>query len=251
MVEVKRKPGRPRKVEVKPTEGETPATVVKPVPDPESDPNPVVEVERVHHVTGEVLEVYQDEGFEVELPNEPINAVESGQGGNADAGEASGLAGVFGGAGGTDSGGLAEAISLSPAEVEAAKNVYVIPDDVTIEKPVEPGPVVLSPQQVVALDRDFDGEAGGSRPVASLTELQRDAFSQDVIDAYEGQFEVKRTDAFNRVWSFRHEIVKNMDHMLIEARRGQTVSQQLISTALFSKGQAMVAIETADAETSR
>lgn len=189
MVEVvKRRPGRPRNVEVIASEGETPATVVKPVPDPEHDPNPVVE---------------------------PV---------------------------------------MSPREIEAAKNPPVFPDNgahVEIAEP-EPEPeVVLTPQQVVALDRDFDGDAGGSRPVAKLTELQRDAFAQDVIDAYEGQLEVRRGDAFNRVWTFRHETVKNMDHMLIECRRGPTVAQRLISTSVFSKGQAMVAIEGVDEETAR
>ena len=226
---VKRKPGRPRKAEVVLSEGETLATVVKPVVDPEHDPNPVAEV-----------------------PVDPFNAVESGSGGDARNGEQMGLASVFGDAGGPDSGGVVEVVALSPAEVEAAKNPVVIPDiGAHIETP-EPEPeVVMSPQQVVALDHDFDGEAGGSRPHAKLTELQRDAFAQDVIDAYEGQLEIKRGDAFNRIWTFRHEIVKNMDHMLVEVRRGPTVAQRLISTAVFTKGQAMVAIEGADEETAR
>lgn len=141
---------------------------------------------------------------------------------------------------------------LSPSEVEAAKNPVVIPDiGAHIETPEPETEVVLSPQQVVALDRDFDGEAGGSRPHAKLTELQRDAFAQDVIDAYEGQLEIKRGDAFNRIWTFRHEIIKNMDHMLVEVRRGPTVAQRLISTAQFTKGHAMVAIEGVDEETAR
>lgn len=228
---VKRKPGRPRKAEVVLSEGETLATVVKPVVDPEHDPNPVAEV-----------------------PVDPINAVESGSGGDADDGDAEGLASIFGPSGGPDSGGVVEVVALSPAEIEAAKNPPVFPDNGAHVEVAEPEPepeVVLTPQQVVALDHDFDGEAGGSRPIAKLTELQRDAFAQDVIDAYEGQLEVRRGDAFNRIWTFRHEIVKNMDHMLVEVRRGPTVAQRLISTSVFSKGRAMVAVEEADTETAR
>ena len=208
---VKRKPGRPLKAEVIASEGETPATVVKPIADPEHDPNPVVDM-------GAVTMFVQTEPqeFQTSEIQDPAS------------------------------------FALSPAALEAAKNPVIIPDiGAHIETP-EPEPeVVMSPQQVVALDHDFDGEAGGSRPHAKLTELQRDAFAQDVIDAYEGQLEIKRGDAFNRIWTFRHEIVKNMDHMLVEVRRGPTVAQRLISTAVFTKGQAMVAIEGADEETAR
>jgi len=186
----------------------------------------------------------------VEAHVDPVNEVQSGASGDADDGDAEGLAVVFGDAVGPDSEGVAEAEPLSSREIEEAKNLTVFPDNgASLQKP-EPA-VVLTPKQVVALDHDFDGEAGGSRPVASLSELQRDAFSHDAADAYEGQIEVKRVDGFNRVWTFRHEIVKSQDHMLVECRRGPTVAQRLISSALFTKGQAMVAIESADAETSR
>jgi hypothetical protein len=186
----------------------------------------------------------------VEAHVDPINEVESGADGDADDGDAESVAVVFGDAVGLDSDGVAEADPLSPREIEEAKNVPALPDiGASLQKP-EPVPV-LTPKQVVALDLDFDGEAGGSRPVAGLSELQRDAFAHDAIDAYEGQIEVKRVDGFNRVWTFRHEIVKSQDHMLVECRRGPTVAQRLISSALFTKGQAMVAIESADAETSR
>jgi hypothetical protein len=186
----------------------------------------------------------------VEAHVDPINEVESGADGDADDGDAESVAVVFGDAVGPDSGGVVEADPLSPREIEEAKNVPALPDiGASLQRP-EPVPV-LTPKQVVALDLDFDGEAGGSRPVASLSELQRDAFAHDAIDAYEGQIEVKRVDGFNRVWTFRHEIVKSQDHMLVECRRGPTVAQRLISSALFTKGQAMVAIEGADAETAR
>lgn len=211
---VKRKPGRPRKAEVILSEGETLATVVKPVVDPEHDPNPVVEPVEVADLSDALL-----------LPEGALIRVAPDD---------------------------APCVMLSPAALEAAKNPVIIPDiGAHIETPEPVEEVVLTSPQVVALDRDFDGEAGGSRPIAKLTELQRDAFAQDVIDAYEGQLEVKRGDAFNRIWMFRHEIIKNMDHMLIEVRRGPTVAQRLISTAVFTKGQAMVAVEEVDAETAR
>ncbi len=228
---IKRKPGRPRKarpVEVVQTEGETPATVVRPVADPGHDPNPVSEV-----------------GID------PFNAVEGGADDDALRGEAEAVASIFGPSGGPDSGEVAETVVLSPSALEAAKNVYSIPEGVGLEVPdiQEESPAELSPAQTVALDRDFDGEAGGSRPHAKLSEHQVKAYVQNAIDAYEGQFEVKAVDSFNRVWSFRHETVKSQDHMLIECRRGPTVAQRLISSAIFTQGQAMVAVEGCDAET--
>lgn len=212
MIQEKRKPGRPRKVQIIQSDTEVAATVVKPVPDPEHDPNPIT-VEEVDPVTEEVIAVYADPGDLVELPDEQIPE--------------------------------------TPSQIEAAKNLVSIPEGVGVEIADVQDRVEaeLSPAQIVALDRDYDGEAGGSRPHAKLTELQRHAYAMDCSEAYEGQFEVKRTDAFNRVWTFRHEIVKSQDHMLVECRRGPTVSRVLISSAVFSQGRALVAIEQADAET--
>lgn len=92
----------------------------------------------------------------------------------------------------------------------------------------------LSPETERALDRDFDGQAGGSRPKASLTDLQRKAFARDAVDAYQGQWEIKRTDGFNRVWTFRHDIVKSQDHMLIRVDRGPTFAERLIPASAFA-----------------
>lgn len=224
MVDMKRKPGRPRKerpVEVVQAEAETPATVVRPEPDPEHVQNKVVE--ETDPISGRVIAVCPDEGLEVELP-----------GGHCWEGNGE----TF----------------LTPGEIEAAKDVPVIPEGVGIEKPEhrhEPADYELSPQQVVALDRDYDGDAGGSRPLAKLTDLQRNAFMQDAVDAYEGQFEVKRVDAFNRVWTMRHETYQNRDHMLIRVDRGPTGRQRLISTAHFTAGHALVALEELDGESAR
>lgn len=107
----------------------------------------------------------------------------------------------------------------------------------------------LSAAQVVALDRDFDGQAGGSRPKASLTELQVSATVADAIDAYEGQWEIKRTDGFNRTWTLRHEIVKNHDFMLIRVQRGPTIGERLIPSSAFGGVAAEEAVRAIDLET--
>ena len=199
-----RPPKYPRPVEVVASNAETPATVVRPVADPDEDTNPI-----------EVSDATFVEVEGVPVVHEPDDAGED-------------VAGLF-----RDSG--------------VADRSAVVEGGVVGERSAPP----LTPQQTVALDRDYDGNAGGSRPAAKLTDHQRAAFMRDVVDAYEGQVEIKRTDAFNRVWTFRHEIVKNMDHMLVEARRGPTVAQRLISTAVFSQGRALSAVEDVDGETAR
>ncbi len=168
-----KKRGRPRKQIIAPLDGETPATVVKPMPEPEENTNPVV-VEEVDQA-GEVIAGYADTG---------------------------------------------EAVELSPA-------------------------------QIVALDRDYDGDPGGSRPKASLTDLQRNAYIQDAEDAYQQQVEVKRTDGFNRVWTFRHVIVDNKDHMQLRVDRGPMYAERLISTAFYDPQAAESCIREIDAETER
>jgi len=236
-----RPPKQPRPVEVVQAEAETPATVVRPEPDPEHAQNKVVE--ETDPISGRVIAVYPDAGEEVELPDY-VAIVRDG-----DIETAIDRAREL----------MAEAtfepveyeVALSPREVEAAKDVPVIPEGVGIEKPEPVEERELSPQQVVALDRDYDGDAGGSRPLAKLTDLQRNAFMQDTVDAYEGQFEVKRTDAFNRVWTMRHETYQNRDHMLIRVDRGPTGWQRLISTAFFTPGHALIALEELDGESAR
>lgn len=239
---VKRKPGRPPKArppETVQAETEAPATVVRPEPDPELVQNKVVE--ETDPISGRVVEVYRDACEKVELPSGAILLVEPIVP-DLDPNPVIETDEIILGH---------EMVILSPREIEAAKDVPVIPEGVSIEKPEPVEEVVLSAQQVAVLDHDFDGHAGGSRPLAKLTDLQRNAFMQDAVDAYEGQFEVKRSDAFNRVWTMRHETYQNRDHMLIRVDRGPVGHQRLISTAFFSPGHAMVALEELDGESAR
>jgi hypothetical protein len=109
----------------------------------------------------------------------------------------------------------------------------------------------LTPAQVVALDRDYDGRPGGSRPIAKLTDGQRNAYLMDAVDTFERQYEVKRTDGFNRVWTFRHETVKNHDHMLVRCERGPVMAQRLILTSVVTRDALFDAIDAVSKETER
>lgn len=82
-----------------------------------------------------------------------------------------------------------------------------------------------------------------------LAPLQREAWARDAWDAYQSQDEIKRTDALNRVWTFRYEIVANHAHILIEARRGQAVSRQLVLSSQMTMESALEAVDAADRET--
>jgi len=135
---------------------------------------------------------------------------------------------------------------IRPVEVSDAVE-EIVADGLSVDE-ADAG---LSPAQVRALDRDFDGDAGGSRPQASLTELQVTATIQDAIDAYEGQWEIKRTDGFNRTWTLRHEIMKNHDFMLIRVQRGPSVGERLIPSSMFNGVAAEAAIREVDRETMR
>lgn len=239
-VPIKRKPGRPKKVVVPATE--TPTAAVVPIPEPRENTNPLVVEERLG---GELMALHDDPGEEVELPDDDApNALKVGETVHADVSEDAGVAAVFADAGGVGADRVAEASAVE-GEVDAHEEVAAA------GVPVDEDVRALSADQIRALDRDFDGRAGGSRPEASLSPLQVKAFTQDVVDAYEGQWEIKRVDAHNRVWTFRHEVVKNQDNMLVRVARGPSVAERLISTAFFSQGHAMVAIEEIDAETRR
>lgn len=109
----------------------------------------------------------------------------------------------------------------------------------------------MSAPQRAALDRDYDGQAGGSRPKASLTDLQRQAFVQDAEDAYQQQVEIKRTDGFNRVWTFRHVIVDNRDTMQLRVDRGPVFAERLVSCAFYTVEIAEASIREIDRETAR
>lgn len=202
-----KKRGRPRKVVVAALDGETPATVVKPAPEPGEDTNPVV-VEQTDSVTGEVIATYDDPGEEVELPEE-----------------------------------YDEVYDPSSGEFKKHRKGSLFPIDLASSE--------LSARQKAILDRDYDGNPGGSRPKASLTDLQRRAYQQDAEDAYQQQVEIKRTDGFNRVWTFRHAIVDNRDTMQLRVDRGPVFAERLISTAFYGPEVAEASIRDIDQETER
>lgn len=131
-------------------------------------------------------------------------------------------------------------------------------DDEAVELPEEPE---LSPlersgyfrpdSRLLVLDHDHDGHPGGSLPRARLTDLQVAAYTRDVMDAYMGQHEVKRADGWNRVWTMRHEIVRNHDMMLVRCARGPMVAERLIPASQMSNERAEEAVRAVDGETER
>lgn len=134
--------------------------------------------------------------------------------------------------------------------VEVESPVPEVAREVEASPETEPS-VVLSPPQVAALDRDHDGRAGGSWPVASLTENQVEQYTQALFEAYEGQVEIKNIDGFNRVWTFRHEIVKNHDHMMVRVERGPKVASRLFSSAVLRREDVKGAIVSLSEELAR
>lgn len=139
-------------------------------------------------------------------------------------------------------------VVLIPNDPPLIIKVDDVPD---MDVGADEAPRQLSPSQVKALDHDFNGQAGGSRPIASLGDRQREAYVLDAMAAYEGQENIRRGDGFNRIWSFRHEVVDNKDHMLIRCDRGPIYSERLISTVWFTAEVAEAAIIECDEETSR
>jgi len=115
---------------------------------------------------------------------------------------------------------------------------------------VEPEAPLTLPQSI-ALDRDHDGNPGGSWPQASLTENETRGMIAEFFDAYESQVENKRVDTFNRVWSFRHEAVHSQDTMVLSVKRGPVVAERHVpaSMARFTDVGALLA--ELDQETGR
>lgn len=239
-----KKRGRPRKI--RPSEAETPATQVSPVAETSENPirtlareieaeapGPIGEpdtfyaaralVEELDPMTGDVIAVYDDPGDEVELPalegagNDYVIVEEWGEDG-------------------TESHGRVSASIFNAAVVDGdLSNVLA-----TAERPLP-----------ASFDHDHDGHPGGSLPRAHLTDLQVVAYTRDVMDAYMGQHEVKRADAWNRVWTMRHEIVRNHDNILVRCARGPMVAERLIPASQMSNERAEEAIRAVDAETER
>lgn len=229
-----RKRGRPRKV--RPGEGETPTTVVAPVVEDSTNPVALNAVEELDPATDEVIATYDDPMEVVELPDNPYPVTTHYETSGEPYVKAADWPAI-----GREI--MAQVLAEAP-RVPVPSQPHAV-EDGWVDK------ADLTDAQIDALDHDYDGHPGGSRPKASLTEHQVAAFERDVHEAYQGQFEVKRTDAFNRVWSFRHEIVRNHDNMLVEAVRGPVVSRQHIPASLVTPERVMQAIRDADRETER
>lgn len=84
-----------------------------------------------------------------------------------------------------------------------------------------------------------------------MTEPQKAAWVQEAIDAHESQSELKRVDAFNRVWTFRHEVVESKLHLLIHCKRGPKEAQRLLSVAWMPRADLEAVITDLDAEMAR
>ena len=224
---LKRPRGRPRKI--RPGEAETPATQVSPVA--ETSENPIrVGVEEIDALTGDVIAVYDDPGDEVELP--ALEGAENEYRAEGHVGEALTTDGdggrvwtkpVFHGGGG--GAGATQTVVISVGGSGGAS--------------------------IPQLDHDHDGRPGGSLPRARLTDLQVSAYTRDLMDAYMGQHEVKRADGWNRVWTMRHEIVRNHDMMLVRCARGPLVGERLIPASQMSNERAEEAVRAVDQETER
>lgn len=273
MTEPKRR-GRPPKI--KPMEGETPSTQVAPLP--ETSTNPVVQDGvTLDPVSGD--EVASTGDGACDHPGCGKDSVEQSMATGAEFCQEHLATGVpMGGAAGYSVGGggyspmdAGAAFSPSSSGGVGYSSVYggeaisikignggagASNDPAVIDGAEQMGagsgvPKELSDRQIAALDRDYDGEAGGSWPVAELSELQTQAYAQNAIDAHEGQFEVKVTDAFNRIWSFRHEVVKNHLNVMVECKRGPKVARVFCPTSTINLFKAEEMIRECDAETRR
>ena len=109
----------------------------------------------------------------------------------------------------------------------------------------------LTLPQIIALDRDHDGQPGGSWPFASLTENETRGLIAEFFEAYESQVETKRVDTFNRVWSFRHEAIHSQDTMVLSVKRGPVVAERHIPASMARFKDIADVLSELDAETAR
>ena len=135
-----------------------------------------------------------------------------------------------------------------------------VQDDTPPAKPENPLPAVaevaapeptLTPQQIAALDRDYDGEPGGSLPHASLSDRERQNYVTATMEAYSQQTENRREDGFGRLWTFRIEAIKGHTHVVMRVQRGPREASRSVSTAFFTPDHADAAIRELDRETER
>lgn len=91
----------------------------------------------------------------------------------------------------------------------------------------------LTEAQVEALDRDNDGEAGGS--LLKLGEHELNAICAEAYEAYDYQDERVRFDTLGRKWTFRPEKVGAGESVLYLEVKTLTVQRSdTISTALLA-----------------
>jgi len=109
----------------------------------------------------------------------------------------------------------------------------------------------LTLPQIIALDRDHDGNPGGSWPFASLTENETRGLVAEFFEAYESQVETKRVDTFNRVWSFRHEAVHSQDTMVLSVKRGPVVAERHVPASMARFKDIGAVLAELDQETAR
>ena len=118
-----------------------------------------------------------------------------------------------------------------------------------VEEAEQDAPLTLP--QIIALDRDHDGQPGGSWPFASLTENETRGLVAEFFEAYESQVETKRVDTFNRVWSFRHEAIHSQDTMVLSVKRGPVVAERHIPASMARFKDIADVLSELDAETAR
>jgi len=80
------------------------------------------------------------------------------------------------------------------------------------------------------LDRDHDGEPGGSLKNNPLQPTEMQAIKEDFLDAYDMQDELSRHDSKSRRWAFRPDVIQpdNKACMLVELRMSMTVREYRI-----------------------
>jgi hypothetical protein len=93
----------------------------------------------------------------------------------------------------------------------------------------------LTPAQVEALDRDDNGEAGGSKPKPKLTDHELTAICAEAYEAYDFQDERVRFDTLGRRWQFRPDKIGPGESVLsLEVKLLESVRTDTISTALLA-----------------
>jgi hypothetical protein len=95
-------------------------------------------------------------------------------------------------------------------------------------------PRKLSAAQVEALDRDENGEAGGSKS-RKLPPHEFDAICAEAYEAYDYQAERVRFDSIGRKWTFRPDKIGQGESVLsLEVRLLDSLRLEYISTGILA-----------------